>query len=201
MDVRVGPERRLSTKSWCFRIMMLEKTLESPMDCKENKAVNPKGNQPWIFIGRTDAKASVLWPPDAKRLWCWERLTAGGEGDDRGWGSEWLSLTWWTWVWANSWRWWRTEKPGVLHSTGSQSWTWLSDWTTKGGDRWVAKMVASPLWVGQDWCLITVISGNFSTLKRKLGPKVILSLNFPLPEDEILQWTPQSWVAILGMGG
>ena len=53
---------------WCFRIVVLEKTLESPLDCKEIKPVNPKWNQPWIFIGRTDAegKAPILWPPDGK---------------------------------------------------------------------------------------------------------------------------------------
>ena len=55
-------------KNWCFWTVVLEKTLESPLDCKENKAVNPKGNQPWIGIGRTDAEADapVLWPPDVK---------------------------------------------------------------------------------------------------------------------------------------
>ena len=55
-------------KNWCFWTVMLEKTLESPLDCKEIKPVNPKGNQPWIFIGRTEAeaKASILWPPDVK---------------------------------------------------------------------------------------------------------------------------------------
>ena len=54
-------------KNWCFLTMVLEKTLESPLDCKET-AVNPKGNQSWIFIGRTDAEAEapILWPPDAK---------------------------------------------------------------------------------------------------------------------------------------
>ena len=46
--------------------MVLEKTVESPLDNKEIKPVNPKGNEPWIFIGRTDAEASILWPPDAK---------------------------------------------------------------------------------------------------------------------------------------
>ena len=53
---------------WCFRIVMLEKTLESPLDSKEIKPVHPKGNQPWLFIGRTDAEAEalVLWPPDVK---------------------------------------------------------------------------------------------------------------------------------------
>ena len=55
-------------KKWCFQIVVLEKTLESPLDCKEIKPVNPKGNQPWIYIGRTDveAEALILWPPDAK---------------------------------------------------------------------------------------------------------------------------------------
>ena len=55
-------------KNWCFQIMVLEKTLESPLDCKEIKLVNPKGNQPWIFMRKTDAeaKAPILWPPDGK---------------------------------------------------------------------------------------------------------------------------------------
>ena len=57
--------------NWCFQIMVLEKTLESPLDCKEIKQANPKGNQPWIFIGRTNAEADapILWPPDAKNSW------------------------------------------------------------------------------------------------------------------------------------
>ena len=55
-------------KNWCFWTVVLEKTLESPLDCKEIQTVNPKGNQSWIFIGRTDAEAEapVIWPPDAK---------------------------------------------------------------------------------------------------------------------------------------
>ena len=55
-------------KNWCFWTVVLEKTLESPMDCKEIQSVNPKGNQSWIFIGRTDTEveASILWAPDAK---------------------------------------------------------------------------------------------------------------------------------------
>ena len=64
LDCKVG----WVPKKWCFRIVVLEKTLESPLDCKEIKPVNPKGNQPWIFIGRTiaEAEAPILWPPDAK---------------------------------------------------------------------------------------------------------------------------------------
>ena len=84
-------------KNWCFWIVVLEKTFESPLDCKI-KPVNPKGNLFWIFIGRTDAEAEapVLWPRDMKtwkRRWCWERLKAGGERDDSwwdGWMNHWL---------------------------------------------------------------------------------------------------------------
>ena len=78
-------------KNWCFWTMVLEKTLESPLDSKEIKPVNPKGNQSWIFIGSTDAKAEtpILWPPEElthwKRPWCWQRLKAGREVCDRGW--------------------------------------------------------------------------------------------------------------------
>ena len=55
-------------KNWCFWIVVLEKTLESPLDCQEIKPVNPKENQSWIFFGRTDAEAEapILWPPDVK---------------------------------------------------------------------------------------------------------------------------------------
>ena len=123
-------------KNWCFWPVVL-KTIESPLDCKEVQPVHPKGDQSWIFIGRTDveAKTPTLWPPDAKswlhwkRPWCWERLRAGGEGDDRGWDG-WMALpTQWTRVWVNSVCWWWTGKPGVLQSMGSQSQTQLSNWT------------------------------------------------------------------------
>ena len=52
-------------KNWCLWIVVLGKTVESPLDCKEIQSVNPKGNQPWILTGRTDAEAPILWPPDA----------------------------------------------------------------------------------------------------------------------------------------
>ena len=67
-----------------------------------------------------------------KRPWCWERLKAKGEGDDRGWDGWMAALTWWTWVWASSGSCWWTGEPGVLQSTGSQSRTRLSDWTELG---------------------------------------------------------------------
>ena len=78
-------------KNWCLQIVVLENTVESPLDCMEIQPVNSKGNQPWIFTGRIVAKGDVpiFWPPDAKsqhigkRPWCWERLKAKGEGGVR----------------------------------------------------------------------------------------------------------------------
>ena len=109
-------------KNWCFWVVLLEKTLEGPLDCKEIKSLNPKGNQSWIFIGRTEAEALILWPPDSKRThwkrpWCWERLREGREGNNRRWDGWMASPTQWTGAWANSGRQWRTGNPGVLQST------------------------------------------------------------------------------------
>ena len=102
-------------KNWCFWTMVLEKTLESPLDFKEIQSVHLKENQSWIFIGRTDVDAEnpILWPPDAKswliqRLWYWEILKERGEGDDRRWDGWMISSTQWTWVWVNSGSWWWT---------------------------------------------------------------------------------------------
>ena len=66
-------------KNWCFWTVVLGKTLESPLDCKEIQPVHPKGNQSWIFIGRTDAEAEIprLWPPDAKKWLIWKDPDAG----------------------------------------------------------------------------------------------------------------------------
>ena len=126
MDVRVDCEESWAPKNWCFLTVLL-KTLESPLDCKEIQAVHPRGNQSWIFIGRTGAEAEtpVLWPPDVeglthlKRLWCWKRLKAGGEGDDRRWDGWMASPTLWTWVSVNSGSWWWTGRPDMLQSMGS----------------------------------------------------------------------------------
>ena len=120
------------------------------------KSVSPKGNQPWIFTGRVDAEAEapVLWPPDAKSWLIWKDPDAGKDWRQKekretgldGWVA---SPTWWTWVWANFGRWWRTGKPGVLQATGSQSQTWLSGWTTTGRamkfGEWDQHHEASPL--------------------------------------------------------
>ena len=124
----LGCEESWAPKNWCFWTVVLEKTLESPLNCKEIQPVHSEGDQPVDFFGRNDAKAEtpVLWPPHSelthwKRLWWWEGLGTGGEGDDRGWDGWMASLTRWTWVWVNSGSWWQTGRPGVLlRFTGSQ---------------------------------------------------------------------------------
>ena len=118
-------------KNWCFWTVVLEKTLESPLDCKEIQPAHSKGGRPWHFFGKNDAKAEtpVLWPPHAKswlieKDWCWEGLWVGGKGDDRGWDGWMASLTRWMRVWVNSGSWWWTGRPGVLRFMGS-------DWATE----------------------------------------------------------------------
>ena len=130
------------TEGWAlknryFQIVVLEKTLESLLDCKEIKPVNPKGNQPWMFTGWTDAHAEwsystlATWCKELthwKRLGCWERLKAGGEGDDSGWDGWMAPPTPWTWVWVSSGSWWWTGKPWVLSSWGCRV---RRDWSTE----------------------------------------------------------------------
>ena len=124
-------------KSGCFRTVVLEKTLESPLDSKEIKPVNTKGNQPWIFIG-AEAKAPILWPPDAKSVFTGKDLDAGKawgqeeKGVTRRWDGWMASLIQWTWIWAISEREWGTGKPGILlwGCNELDVTAWLSDWTT-----------------------------------------------------------------------
>ena len=110
----------------CFWIVVLEKTLESPLDCKEIQPVHSEGDQPWVFIARgTDAEAEtpILWPPDAKNWPIGKDPDAGKDWrreEDRQWDGWMASPSQWTWVWASSRSWWRTGKPGVLQSMGSQ---------------------------------------------------------------------------------
>ena len=108
-----------------FELWYWDKTLESPLDCKI-KRVNPKGDQSWMFTGRTDAEAKALilclatWCEELtqwKRSWSWERQKAGGEGEDRRWYHCMTSLTQWTWVWASSGNCGWTGKPDMLQST------------------------------------------------------------------------------------
>ena len=127
-------------KNWCFWTVVLEKTFESPLDCKEIQPVHPKGDQSWVFIGKTgvEAETPILWPPHVKSwlIWKapgWERLRAGGKGDDRGWDGWMVSPTQWTWVWVGSGSWLWIRRPGVLWFMGSQrvrrDWATELNWT------------------------------------------------------------------------
>ena len=135
-------EEGWALKNWCFWTVVLEKTFESPLDCKEIQPVHSKGDQPWVFFGRNDAKAEtpILGPPHAKswligKDWCWEALRAGGEGGDRGWDGWMASPTQWMWVWVNSGSWWWTGRPGMLRFMGSQrvghDWVTELNWLKK----------------------------------------------------------------------
>ena len=96
-------------KNWCFQTVVLEKTLESHLDSREIQPVNPKGNQSWIFIGRTDAEAEapILWPPDVKNWliwpWCWERDVCTARRSNQSILKEsTLTLHWKDWWWSSN---------------------------------------------------------------------------------------------------
>ena len=121
-------------KNWCFWTVVLEKTLESPLDCKEIQPVHHKGDQSWVFIGRTDVEAEtpILWPPDAKSWLIWKDPDAGKD-----WGQEEKGMTedkmlgWHHRLDAHGfgWSWWWIGRPGVLWFMGSQ--TVRHDWETE----------------------------------------------------------------------
>ena len=127
-------------KNWCFWTVVLEKTLESPLDCKEIQPVHPKGDQSWVSIGRTDAKAEtpILWPLGVKSWLIWKDPDAGTDWrqeekrtpEDEMVGSITNLITW---VWVNSGSWWWTRRPGMLGFMGSQrvghDWVTEPNWT------------------------------------------------------------------------
>ena len=121
-------------KNLCFWTLVSEKTLESPLDCKEIQPVHPKGNQSWVFIGRTDvgAETPILWPPDVKSWLIWKDPDAGKDWGQEEKGTtedEMVSPTQWPWVWVSSKIWWWTGRPGMLQSMGSQRVRY--DWATE----------------------------------------------------------------------
>ena len=151
MDVReLDYKESWAPKNWCFWTVVLDKTLQSPLDCKEIQPFYPKGDQFWVFIGRTDIEAStpIVWPPNTKSWLIWKDPDAGKD-----WGQEEKGMTEDEMV---GWHHrldgheglggfrvlvmdreaWHCEEGGgerrreevVVHGV-SESWTWLSDWT------------------------------------------------------------------------
>ena len=153
MDVRVGLKESWGLKNWCFWTVVLEKTLESPLDCKEIQPVHPKGNQSWVFIGRTDVEAEtpILCPPDAKSWLIWRDPDVGKDWRQKEKGMTEEEMVRWhhrlngQGVWVNSGSWWWTGRPGMLWFMGSQrvghdwvtelNWyTTLTEWRKKTDD-------------------------------------------------------------------
>ena len=133
----------IAPKNWCLWTVVLENTPESPLDSKKIKPFNLKGDQPWIFTGRTDveSEAPVFWSSDSNR-WligkvpdAGEDLRAEGEEGVRGWDGWMASPMQWTWTWANFRRRWGTQGPGVLQSMGPQR--IRHDWVTGQQQPWL----------------------------------------------------------------
>ena len=138
-------EESWALKNWCFSTVMLEKTLESPLDSKEptspfqRRSVLGVHWKDWCWCWNSSTLAT--WCEELthlKRPCCWERLKMGGEGDHRGWDGWMASPTQWRWVWVNSGSWWWTGRPGVLWFMGSQ----------RVGHDWVTELN----WTELNWC-------------------------------------------------
>ena len=137
-------EESWELKKWCFWTVVLEKTLEIPLDCKEIQPVHSKRRsvlgvhwKGWCWSWNFNTWA--IWCKELthlKRPWSWERLRAGGERTDRGWDGWMASLTQWTWVWVNSGSWWWTGRPGVLQFIRSQ----------RVGHNWATELTDCLVW-------------------------------------------------------
>ena len=139
----LGCEDSWAPKNWCFWTVVLEKTLEGPLDCKKIESVHPKGDQSWVFIGRTDVEAEIpiLWPPDAKSWLMEKTLMLGGNGGRRRRGRQ--RMRWLDDIIDSM----DTDlgglqelvmDRGVWHATVDgvpKSWTQLSDWTDNNSIR------------------------------------------------------------------
>ena len=169
MDGELDCEEGWALKNSCFWTVVLEKTLESALDCRD--PTNPFWRRSALgFLWKewccswnsstlsTSCKELTHW----KRLWCWEGLEAGGEGDDRGWDGWMASLTRWTWVWVNSGSWWWTGRPGVLRFMGLQ----------RVGHDWVTEL---------NWCPLSHYNGRVEKLQQTVWltqPKIFLFFSF-----------------------
>ena len=130
LDHKEGWALKKCFKPWCWK-----KTLESPLDCKEIKPVNPKGNQPWIFIGRTDAEAPILWSPDAKSWLIGKDPHAGKDWwqEEKG-TTEDEMVEWHHWLNRHGFRW----TLGV--GDGLEAWRAAVHWVAKGQIHWATEL-------------------------------------------------------------
>jgi len=169
-------------KNWCFWTVVLERTLESPLDCKEIQPVHPKGNQLWIctwkdwcWSWKLQYFGDLMWRTDSfEKTLILGKTEGGRRRDDRGWDGWMASLTQWTWVWVNSGSWWWTGRPGMLQSVGS---TWQSAVSCvhlqRGGHNWGTEwteglgMLSHKCWRGYDKKRISYsVGGNVNWCKH-----------------------------------
>ena len=156
MDVRVRLWRKLSTKE----LMLLNCGVgEDSWESLGLQGDPCKGDQSWLFIGRTDVMKLKLWyfghlmrrANSFEKPWCWERLRAGGEGDNRGWDGWMTSPTQWTGICINFGSWWQTGRPGSLQSMGSQrvghDWATELNWTDEIKGWLVPSFVKLEIWI------------------------------------------------------
>ena len=155
-------------KNWCFWTVVLEKTFESPLDCKEIQSDYPKGNQSWTFIGRTDGETEtlILWPPDAKNWFIWKDSDAQKDWRQEENGMTEDEMVWWTWVWVTSRSWWWTGKPGMLQSMGSQS----------VGHAWETELNSKRI------CLCVLSRVQLCVTPSTVARQALLSMGFPRQE-------------------
>ena len=202
MDVRVGLWRRLSTKNWCFWTVVLEKTLESPLDCKDIQPVHSKGDQSWVFFGRTDAEAEapILWPPDAKSWLIGKDPDAG-----RDWGQEEKGMTedemagWHHWLDGPEFEWTPGVDDGQAGLACCDSWghkesdtTERLNWTELNWQREILYKCLK-LFLLHTEVKIKIIESLGRRLKKVLGTKSKLFRESASKTDFLLFLTPQSF--------
>ena len=147
-------EEGWAPKNWCFWAVELEKTLRVPWTARRsNQSILKEISlgvvwKDWCWSWNSNTSATSCeelthW----KRLWYWDGLGAGGEGDDKGWGGWMASPTWWTWVWVNSGNWWWTRRPGMLQFMGLQrvghNWATELNWTELSRTYFVRLLLSS----------------------------------------------------------
>ena len=181
---------------WCWRRLLRVPWTARRSNQSILKEISPEYSLEGLML-KWNTNTLATWCEELthwERPWCWGRSKTG-EGDNRGWDGWMVSPTQWTWIWANSGRWWRTGKPDVLQSMGSQSWTQLSNWTTTNKE-------ADALCVGPTYKVLVAgraIQGSQSEIHKIVYSNFIYPV---LPCMDILPWFHQGcWIFVVAVTG